>query len=272
MSKMKTFLRSFYVSPFFLCLMSLAVVQTAPAEARQLSGNPSNYLDLVRSLQPGDTLILEPGIYNDSSDVPGLPFFNINGEPGNPIIVMGAEEEPRPVFQGRSTHNTVRFDGSSYIEIRHIEIDGRDLGGDGINSQGVSHHITIEDIVIDGVGNNQQTVGISTNRAPTWDWVIRNNIIRNAGTGMYLGDSDGSNPFVRGLIENNLFIDTIGYNVQIKHQKPRPTNIGMPTGQSKTIIRHNVFSKSGNSSSSRCSPKLTCWTFPSIRDRHGRCV
>ena len=119
-------------------------IQAAPAEARQLSGNPSNYLDLVRSLLPGDTLILEPGIYNDPNDAPGLPFFGINGEPGNPIIVMGAIEEPRPVFQGRSTHNTVRFDDASYIEIRHIEIDGRDLGGDGINAQGISHHITLE--------------------------------------------------------------------------------------------------------------------------------
>ena len=175
---------------------------------------------------------------------------------------MGAEGESRPVFQGRSTHNTVRFDNASYIEIRHIEIDGRNLGGDGINAQGISHHITLEDIVIDGVGNSQGTVGISTNRAPTWDWVIRNNIIRNAGTGMYLGNSPGTNPFVRGIIEYNLFVDTIGYNMQIKHQNPRPTNIGMPTGQSKTIIRHNVFSKSGNSSVSSARPNLLVGHFP----------
>ena len=246
----------------FLCLIHLTGIQTAPAEARQLSGNPSNYLDLVRSLQPGDTLVLEPGIYNDPNDAPGLPFFGIRGEPGNPIIVMGAIEESRPVFQGRSTHNTVRFDNASYIEIRHIEIDGRDLGGDGINAQGVSHHITLEDIVIDGVGNSQGTVGISTNRAPTWDWVIRHNIIRNAGTGMYLGNSPGTNPFVRGIIEHNLFVDTIGYNMQIKHQNPRPTNIGMPTGQSKTIIRHNVFSKAGNSLGSSPRPNLLVGHFP----------
>ena len=252
---------------FFSCLVvlyfvNLTGIQVQLVEAAQLSGNPSNYLDLVRNLQPGDTLVLEPGIYNDPTDAPGLPFFGIQGEPGNPIIVMGAEGEPRPVFQGRSTHNTVRFDNASYIEIRHIEIDGRDLGGDGINAQGISHHITLEDIVIDGVGNDQGTVGISTNGAPTWDWVIRHNIIRNAGTGMYLGNSPGTNPFVRGTIEYNLVVDTIGYNIQIKHQNPRPTNIGMPTGLSKTIIRHNVFSKAGNSIGSSPRPNLLVGHFP----------
>ena len=103
-----------------------------------------------------------------------------------------------------------------------------------------------------------------------WDWVIRNNIIRNAGTGMYLGNSPGNNPFVRGIIEYNLFEDTIGYNMQIKHQNPRPTNIGMPTGLSKTIIRHNVFSKSGNSIGSSPPPESARGTFSPLRPRRRR--
>ena len=63
---------------------------------------------------------------------------------------------------------------------------------------------------------------------------------------MYFGNSDGTSPFVDGLIEHNLVVDTIGYNMQIKHQLPRPTNVGLPTGDSRTIIRHNVFSKQNN--------------------------
>ncbi len=39
---------------------------------------------------------------------------------------------------------------------------------------------------------------------------------------MYFGDSDGSDPFIGGLIEDNEVIDTIGYNLQIKHQAVRP--------------------------------------------------
>jgi hypothetical protein len=48
---------------------------------------------------------------------------------------------------------------------------------------------------------------------------------------------------VAGLIEYNVVLDTIGYNLEIKHQNPRPTGIGLPTGVNRTIIRHNVFSK-----------------------------
>ena len=142
---------------------------------------------------------------------------------------------------------TVRFDNASYIIVRNVEIDGRDRGGDGVNSQGNSHHITLENVVIRGVGGNQQIVGIST-KATVWDWTIRNCEIYGAGTGLYLGDSDGSVPFIRGLIENNLMVDTIGYNMQIKHQNGRPNLAGIPTGNSQTIIRHNVFSKANNAS------------------------
>ena len=73
-------------------------------------------------------------------------------------------------------------------------------------------------------------------------------VIIGAGTGMYLGSSTGDAPFVAGLIENNVVLDTLGYNLQVKHQNPRPTNIGMPTGVSRTIIRNNVFSKANNAS------------------------
>jgi hypothetical protein len=59
------------------------------------------------------------------------------------------------VLIGRSTHNTIRLRDASYIAVRHLENDGQDRGGDGVNAQGVTHHITIEDLVIRGVGNDQ---------------------------------------------------------------------------------------------------------------------
>jgi hypothetical protein len=65
---------------------------------------------------------------------------------------------------------------------------------------------------------------------------------------MYLGNSDGTNPFVAGLVENNLIMNTIGYNIEFKHQRPWPNIPGIPTGKTSTIIRNNVFSKGSNSS------------------------
>ena len=91
-------------------------------------------------------------------------------------------------------------------------------------------------------------MAISTNRAPAWNWTIRGCTIVGAGTGMYLGNSDGRNPFVAGVIERNVVRDTLGYNLQIKHQAPWPDLPGLPAGRTVTIIRDNVFSKAANGS------------------------
>ena len=129
--------------------------------------------------------------------------------------------------------------------IRNLVLEGNNVPVDGVKAEGHArwaHHITLENLVIRGHGNNQQTVGIST-KCPAWNWVIRGVTIIGAGTGIYLGNSDGSAPFVAGLIERNLIVDSIGYNLQIKHQVARPDLPGHAGGQSTTIIRHNVFAK-----------------------------
>ena len=237
----------------------------APSEtgAKVYQANPSNYQRLLRHLRPGDTLALAPGIYESRRSSPGLPLFRVHGTPDAPIVISGPESGPPAVLIGQSRHNTVRLSNASYLIIRNLEIDGRNRGGDGIKAQGIAHHITIENVKIRGVGNDQGTVGISTNGGTTWNWVIRNCVIQGAGTGMYLGNSDGNEPFIAGLIEHNLITDTIGYNIEIKHQNPRPRVPGIPTGRSKTIIRHNVFSKGANSSTgSRVRPNLLVGHFP----------
>lgn len=220
--------------------------------------DPSNYLGRIAALRPGDTLVLSPGNYE------GLPVYDLNGTPSSPIVITGPDVGPRPVILGTSGSNTVRLRNASYVTIRNLEVDCRNLGGDGVNSQGVTHHITIDNLYIHAFSDDQGTVGIATNQAPVWNWIIRNNVIADGGTGMYLGNSDGNQPFIAGTIENNLFYDTIGYNVQIKHQNPRPTDVpGMPTGDSRTIIRNNVFSKSANSSTGALvRPNLLVGHFP----------
>jgi hypothetical protein len=240
----------------------------APAPAgptgRMLKAGPADYLAVLRTLGPGDTLELSPGTYDNPAQVPGLPIFNLNGTATRPITITGPQDGPRPLFLGRSTHNTVRLSNASFVIVRNLEVDGRNLGGAGVASQGATHDITIEGLVIRGVGGNQQIVGISTVSHSTWNWTIRRNTIIGAGTGIYLGNSDGTSPFVAGLIENNLIRDSIGYNMQVKHQIPRPTDVGLPTGRSVTVIRHNVFSKGATSSTGGLArPNLLVGAFPS---------
>ncbi|MEP7247240.1 MAG: hypothetical protein ABI885_26645, partial [Gammaproteobacteria bacterium] len=57
--------------------------------------------------------------------------------------------------------------------------------------------------------------------------------------------------------------DTIGYNMEIKHQLARPTGVGLPTGKSATIIRHNVFSKRSTTvGSDGARPNVLLGHFP----------
>lgn len=239
---------------------------TAPPAGggRMLTANPTNYAAIVPTLKAGDTLVLEPGIYRDSG-MPGLRLRDLNGTAAAPITIMGDPTKPRPVLQGRGDVNTVRFGNSSYIVLRWLEVDSLNLGGDGVRAEAPTHHITLEDLVIKGVGPDQLTVGISTNGGTSWNWIIRRCVIDGAGTGLYLGNSPGDQPFIGGIIENNLVTNSLGYNMQIKHQLANfyPNLPGMPTGPSVTIIRNNVFHKSANSSGGgNARPNLLVGAFP----------
>ena len=238
-------------------LLGLAFSVSCAARAGTLDADPSNYRTLLARLAPGDTLRLASGVYTQS-----LPLTGINGAADEPIVIMGPDDRSA-VFHGQSCCNTVQFDDSSYIEVRNLTLDGMHRSEPfGVDSSGPSHHITIENLLILNYDADQAMIGIST-KAPAWEWTIRGNTIVGAGTGMYLGNSTGDAPFVAGVIEHNLIANTIGYNIEIKHQNPRPVGIGLPTGDSRTIIRHNVFSKARNASTGGdARPNLLVGHFP----------
>lgn len=212
---------------------------------RTLEASPDNYRTVMDTLMPGDTMQLQAGMYER-----GLPI-RFSGTAGNCIVIEGAPGGGRPMILGSNAFNLIEFRESSWVKVRGIDLDGLGLGGFAVASQGGdsgwAHHIVVEDLHMVGFGGNQQIVGVST-KTPAWDWVIRGNTIIGAGTGLYLGNSNGASPFIRGLIEYNLVLDTLGYNMQIKHQRERPTVMGMPTEQSETTIRYNVFSKENGAS------------------------
>ena len=245
--------------------LALAILATAFLAASNAGAQtvyraaPDNYRQLITLLQPGDTLALSAGEYRD-----GLVVHNLSGEPGRPITISGPPRGSSATFIARPGHNTVSIVDSNYVVIRDLVLEGKNLPVDAVKAERPSrsaHDITLENLVIHGHGNNQQTVGIST-KCPSWNWVIRGNTIVGAGTGMYLGDSDGSAPFVAGLIERNLIVDTIGYNLQVKHQLRRPDIPGMPDGRSMTIIRHNVFAKPDGVSTEAPRPNVLVGHFP----------
>lgn len=228
----------------------LLIAATAPAGAREFPANPKNYLKLLRQLAAGDSLLLAAGRYEK-----GLPIKGLVGESGKPIVIAGPVAGERAVFSAQRGSNTVSLADSAFVEIRNLELDGQGLPVDGVKAEGRAqwvHDITLENLLIHGYDNDLQTVAIST-KCPTWNWVIRDSIIRQAGTGIYLGNSDGSAPFINGVIEHNVISETLGYNMEIKHQKERPA---VDLARAVTIIRHNVFSKRSDRGGNKARPNV----------------
>ena len=244
-----------------LCLGAfLLLSQDSRTVERVVEGNPSNYRALLRTLKAGDTLNLAPGSYDR------LSIVGLNGEPDAWITVSGPASGAPAVILGKANSDTVSIENCSYVSIENLRIDSRSIpGAFGISTKGhegnVSHHIRVQGNVLVGQDGGQQTDGIST-KTPTWGWIIRYNQILGAGTGIYLGDSDGGQPFLGGLIENNLIQDSIGYNLEIKHQNSLPDVPGMPTGPSDTVIRNNVFIKNDRPSPDGDRPNVILGAFP----------
>jgi hypothetical protein len=207
------------------------------AAAQDYRAGPETYRGPLTSLRAGDRLLLEPGEYGK-----GLPLHELSGSPGRPIIIEAAQPLSPPRFVARPGANTVSLLNVRHVVLRRLELDGRNLPVDAVKAEGNSRYadfITLEHLHIHDHAASQQNVGIST-KCPAFGWVVRNNHIERVGTGMYFGDSDGSDPFVAGVIEANRITHTLGYNLQIKHQKMRPPEFAE---RYDTAIRYNVFSK-----------------------------
>ncbi len=242
------------------CMVALLLLPWLALEVRAetYKAGTWDYARILKQLGPGDTMVLEEG------DYPGMPEIRLQGRPDAWIVIRGAEGGERPRILAQDGQNTIEIRGSCYVAIENLTLDGRDRGGAFAVSASAapSHHIRIENCNIVGHGYDQSQVAIST-KAPAWNWVIRRNTIVAAGTGAYLGDSDGTEPFIGGLIEYNVFLDSRGYNMQIKHQNPRDPGIpGLPTTPQKTIIRHNVFLKGELENDSGERPNLLLGALP----------
>jgi hypothetical protein len=243
------------------CLLGVGLLTTgAPTRGGDYTSNPDAYLQVVSSLAPGDSLTLEPGVYRQ-----GLPLHGLHGTPQRRIVVQGSRTGPPAILLGHDGQNTVSLADASYITVRDLRIDGLHLPVDGVKAEGRKpsvHHVTLERLTIVNHDFAQDIIAIST-KSPAWGWVIRDNTIIGAGTGMYLGNSDGTAPFFDGVIENNLIIDTIGYNIEIKQQIERPLLQDVPVTPTVTVLRHNVFTNSLNASVGEAArPNVLVGHFP----------
>ena len=240
-----------------LALASTILAWAPSAGAAEVPADPSDYQALLATLQPGDTLVLAPGTYTR------LTIDGIHGEPDAWITVTGPAVGEPAVIVGESCCNTVQLYDSSYVAVTNLVIDAQGLYVDAVNAKDTpSHDILIEGNTMQGFPpDEQQIVGVNT-KTTVWNWTIRGNTIFEAGTGIYLGGSEGDTPFIAGVIENNLVLNPMGYCMQVKHQNDYTAAPDMPQGPNRTIIRNNVFIKDDRESPSGDRPNLLVGGFP----------
>ena len=229
----------------------------ASASAREIDATPENVRRQIATLLPGDTLTLAPGRYSG-----GLWLKGLHGRPDAPITIRGKARKRAP-RQGR--HEYYRRDRLPVVGDPRPDV--RRAGPTGRCHQGRQRHQPLLPPCHHREQHNrqpranQQIVGIST-KTPCADWTIRGNTIRGAGTGLYLGNSDGNRPFVRGVIEYNYVSDPVGYCMQIKRQNVRPDIAGLPKEPSSTIIRYNIFVKGDKPSPDGNRPNMLLGGWP----------
>ncbi|MEW5966303.1 MAG: hypothetical protein AB1720_04805 [Pseudomonadota bacterium] len=238
-----------------LCVWLLGLTAGVAMSAEH-RGGPANYREILPHLRAGDRLLLEPGVYER-----GLPLRNVSGQPGRPIVIEAADPSAPPRFLARRGANTVSLVDVRHVTLRHLELDGRNLPVDAVKAEGHGRYadfVTLEHLHIHDHAATQQNVGIST-KSPAFGWRVAHNRIERVGTGMYFGNSDGSDAFVAGVIEGNHVSHTLGYNLQIKHQRGRTEDHG---GPHETVIRHNVFSKADAAPNPQARPNLLLGHLP----------
>ena len=165
------------------------------AHAAVYNATPANYTSVMNTLKPGDTMQLAAGTYTL------LSISNLNGTSSAWITITGPASGSPARIVGSACCNTVEIANSSYVAVENLTVDSLGIDGVfGISAQsGIVHDILIQNNTLVGQTASQQTDGIST-KVATWGWIIRGNTITGAGTGIYLGNSDGTCPFVAGQI------------------------------------------------------------------------
>jgi hypothetical protein len=216
-----------------LAVLSFALTSAhAQTGGRTIQLSPgSSFETAVESLQPGDTLVVNPGTYTDS----GRIGITVRGTASAPVVIKGADGQPRPVITrpaGAAVQNTINVEGATYLTIKGLEIVGN--GGDGINMSGGPSNITLEDLDIHDVD-----VGINFRSSMNNITVRRNQIRRTGigggtGEGMYVGCNDATCIVRDSLIENNWIHDALPGTSQ-------GDGIEVKVGSHSNVIHDNVI-------------------------------
>jgi len=111
----------------------------------------------IAQAKPGARLLLEPGEYTG-----GLYFSNLQGEPGNPIVIAAADPKQPPVIKGGK--ECLHLSKAAYIELHNLILTGASVNGLNIDDGGsyppAAHHIVLRGLKVYDIGPKGNRDGI----------------------------------------------------------------------------------------------------------------
>lgn len=162
---------------------------------------------IANQLQPGDTLVLRGGRYEQSC----RRALSIQGTAAKPIMIRAKAGET-PVLT-RPADNLTTENNLELLDARHLTISGIEFEGGsiGVRLMGQTSHFTLNRAVIRGTGIN----ALAANNGDSTHLVLTHNVISQTGLapgagegeGFYLGCHNGSCRVTGSRIAYNSFSD-----------------------------------------------------------------
>jgi hypothetical protein len=234
-------------------LMVLAV--GAQAIAATTYANPGDDIRAkISPMNPGDTLILNPGTYTYA----GATMMLMTNKVGDAShwFTIKALQPNTVVIKGNSGRNVCEMRNSAYWVFQNLELDGQGVASDGIKCTANTGNVDTDwshDILIDNLNIHNLTNACVNTQVTVWNLTVQNCWLHDAigtpdapGLGAYLGTPGHVQQIINLTFQHNLIERTGGYGIQIKAQNVRTgLTLGTTAGLTFTswgwLIKDNVW-------------------------------
>ncbi len=130
-------------------MLALAAAPSPAHAAERKVASDEELRAALAALRPGDVVVIAAGTYRA-----GIAISNVAGTEKAPVVIRGADPKNPPLFDGPRAG--CHFSDCTYLTVRGIRVRGSPGNGmnfdDGGTMESPSHHVTIEDVVIEDTG------------------------------------------------------------------------------------------------------------------------
>lgn len=181
---------------------------------------------------PGTRIRIAAGLYAG-----GLTFANVQGRPGQPVVLCAADSSQPPVFQGGTSG--MQFSDPAYLELEDLVFSGATGNGLNIDDGGTfdtpARGVVLRRLRVTDVGPTGNRDGIKLSGVR--EFRVEGCTVERWGTGGSAVDMVGCHD---GVIEGNLFRHLASTAAEVAN------GVQTKGGTARIVIRRNRFEHAGS--------------------------